>query len=313
MIGGQEHNEQEILAASEKAAEGSSNSDQHGMKKSASTGSLKGSSSKSSGLIGSALYQINLPEGLQTRTYGALYRLLTRRKQIPLGILRGVFAHTKSGPKANKMPYVYTNPPKDTELFSCDKIFVLSQTPVKITRVTKDETRELQIYTNLRSKRKTAEDILNVVNTLRQDMKAYQDKVTQREEQVQGFQYDMLQKVNTMIATMERLQTPVGEGVGAAEEMKPLPARLSMTRSRSNSMRVPAAVCSPPSIMSTPTIGGSGGTLDGRKSFRKSFMTPSPPSLAFSPPSNRKSFRKSFNQGCGPSPFGLPQQRNLHC
>jgi hypothetical protein len=81
-------------------------------------------------LIGSNLYQIGIPEGLTTRTYGALYKLLANQKMIPLGILRGVFANTKTGPKGNKLPYVYTNPPKDTELFTCDKIFVLSQKPI---------------------------------------------------------------------------------------------------------------------------------------------------------------------------------------
>jgi hypothetical protein len=87
-----------------------------------------------SSIVSSSLYQISIPDGLESRTYGALYRLLSRRNQIPLGILRGVFSNTKSGPKANKMPYVFTNPPKDTELFTCDKIFVLSQTPVGISR-----------------------------------------------------------------------------------------------------------------------------------------------------------------------------------
>lgn len=42
------------------------------------------------------------------------------------GLLRGTFPHTNTGPKANKMPYVFTNPPRDTELFTCDKVFVLS-------------------------------------------------------------------------------------------------------------------------------------------------------------------------------------------
>lgn len=83
-------------------------------------------------MANSSLYQISIPDGLESRTYGALYRLLSRRKQIPLGILRGVFSNTKSGPKANKLPYVFTNPPKDTELFTCDKVFVLSQTPVGV-------------------------------------------------------------------------------------------------------------------------------------------------------------------------------------
>lgn len=96
--------------------------------RSASTGNGGGT------MMGSALYQISLPDGLESRTYGSLYKLLSRRGQIPLGILRGVFANTKTGPKANKLPYVYTNPSKDTELFTCDKIFMLSPTPIKLGR-----------------------------------------------------------------------------------------------------------------------------------------------------------------------------------
>lgn len=46
---------------------------------------------KSNELVGSSLYQINIPDGLESRTYGSLYKLLAKRKQIPLGILRGVF------------------------------------------------------------------------------------------------------------------------------------------------------------------------------------------------------------------------------
>jgi len=125
----------------------------------------------------SSIYQIPIPDGLESRTYGALYRLLSRRKQIPLGILRGVFSHTKSGPKSNKMPYVFTNPPKDTELFTCDKVFILSQTPVGINRVMKDETKEMQMYSNLRSRKKTAEDIMGVVGDLREEVRRSEDRV----------------------------------------------------------------------------------------------------------------------------------------
>lgn len=125
---------------------------------------------------GSSLYQIPLPEGLDSRTYGALYTLLAKRKMIPLGILRGVFANTKSGPKANVMPYVFTNPPKDTELFSCDKVFVLSQTPIKISRFNKDDSKEMAMYSNLRTRKKTAEDVLNVVNALREEVGAHQSR-----------------------------------------------------------------------------------------------------------------------------------------
>lgn len=36
-------------------------------------------------MLSSSLYQISIPDGLESRTYGSLYRLLSRRKQIPLG------------------------------------------------------------------------------------------------------------------------------------------------------------------------------------------------------------------------------------
>jgi hypothetical protein len=35
------------------------------------------------------------------------------------------------GPKSNKAPYVYTNPSKDTELYTCDKVFVVSIEPIQ--------------------------------------------------------------------------------------------------------------------------------------------------------------------------------------
>ena len=36
----------------------------------------------------------------------------------------------------NVLPYVYTNPPKETEVFSCDRVFVLSQSPLEIQKST---------------------------------------------------------------------------------------------------------------------------------------------------------------------------------
>jgi hypothetical protein len=78
-------------------------------------------------VISSSLYQIPIPDDLESHTYGALYKHLSKKDIVPVGIFRGVFEQMKTGPKSNKMSYVFTNPPKDTELFSCDKIFVLSQ------------------------------------------------------------------------------------------------------------------------------------------------------------------------------------------
>lgn len=91
----------------------------------------------------SSLYQIPIPDNLDSRTYGALVRHLTAMGTIPVGLFRGVFQQMKVGPKHNKMPYAYTNPPKDTELFSCDRVFVLSPAPPHTTKL-KDVERELQ-------------------------------------------------------------------------------------------------------------------------------------------------------------------------
>ncbi len=80
----------------------------------------------------SCLYQISLPDNLPQKTYGALYQFLSVQGIIPLGVLRGTFSNIAMGPKSNRMPYVYTNPDKDTELYTCDRIFVLSTKPEKL-------------------------------------------------------------------------------------------------------------------------------------------------------------------------------------
>ena len=81
-------------------------------------------------IVGSSLYQMKLPESESVRTYGELFKSLTAQGIVPLGLYRGVFKNMQVGPKQNKLPYVFTNPPKETELFSCDRVFVLSQKPI---------------------------------------------------------------------------------------------------------------------------------------------------------------------------------------
>lgn len=157
-------------------------------------------------LIGSALYQIPvLVEGLESRTYGALYSHLAKRKQIPLGILRGVFSNTKSGPKANKMPYVFTNPPKDTELFSCDKVFVLSQNPVKL-RGAKEETKEnATITSQMRQRQKTADDIVHILNDLTEQLRRQKEEQdAQLAAQVAMLQEQMHLQMQNMMSLVEQ-------------------------------------------------------------------------------------------------------------
>lgn len=81
---------------------------------------------------GSCLYQMAIPDNFNEKTYGKLYQRLSAQGIIPLGLLRGTFAGLSVGPRANRAPYVYTNPEKDTELFKCDKIFVLSTKPIQV-------------------------------------------------------------------------------------------------------------------------------------------------------------------------------------
>jgi hypothetical protein len=194
MIGSVEHVPKDVADKLRASGAGTTRSAQPSPTKGGPS-TLSGSSYAS--MPSSSLYQISIPDGLESRTYGSLYRLLSRRKQIPLGILRGVFSNTKSGPKANKMPYVFTNPPKDTELFTCDKVFVLSQTPVGTSRVLKvryalyavsrphrvrlqltpldttmqDETKEMQMYSSLRTRKKTTEDIIHMMGGLKDELK----------------------------------------------------------------------------------------------------------------------------------------------
>ena len=92
------------------------------------------------GITGSSLYQIPVPEGLEERTYGCLFKHLSKSGIIPIGILRGVFTNMNIGPKGNKMPYVYTNPTRGTEIFSCDRVFVLSQNAMSGSKLSFKET-----------------------------------------------------------------------------------------------------------------------------------------------------------------------------
>ncbi len=84
---------------------------------------------------GSCMYQISVPDELNRKTYGDLYQHLTMQGIVPLGLLRGTFSNMPIGPKENKLPYVYTNPRKETELYSCDRVFVLSVKPLQVNRV----------------------------------------------------------------------------------------------------------------------------------------------------------------------------------
>eukprot|EP01039_Chlorochromonas_danica_P002121 gene2121-2315_t len=87
--------------------------------------------SRVNSIKGSCLYQIAIPDNLGGNTYGALYQHLSVQGMIPLGLLRGTKEKGDSfQPSASESSFVFTNPPKDTILASCDRVFVLSIKPV---------------------------------------------------------------------------------------------------------------------------------------------------------------------------------------
>jgi hypothetical protein len=81
----------------------------------------------------SNLYQVTMTDqllgGLRSPSYGNVFDYLLANGQLALALYRGVNVHAKIGIKANTMAYVYTNPCRETDVASCDMVFVLSSKP----------------------------------------------------------------------------------------------------------------------------------------------------------------------------------------
>jgi hypothetical protein len=123
----------------------------------------------------SSLFQVPIPDGLETMTYGAMFRHIAKHHVIPIGILRGVFRGFKVGPRKNSLNYVFANPPPDTELFTCDKIFVLAPSfPSNITAtVNKPDT-----IADLRRAEEARQRIMEkeIIGAVHEELSSFQDK-----------------------------------------------------------------------------------------------------------------------------------------
>lgn len=97
--------------------------------------------------LSSSLYQIPIPKEFHGGRYGDLFKQMAIKGILPLGLYRGVDSKTHRGIKMNTLPYVYTNPPESTELFPCDKIFVLATKPVHIAHLSMEAVAQRQILT----------------------------------------------------------------------------------------------------------------------------------------------------------------------
>ena len=156
---------------------------------------------KSSGLhniVSSTLYQIPIP-ALETRTYGSLFQHLISQGMIPIALYRGV--STNLSPRMNHMPYVFTNPQIETEVFSCDQVFVLSQKPQefrnsKSSHVSeKDSMRE-----NKEHVRRVGRAIENDVSTVLETQKILIDEVSNASGELEEKINDILQDLNGICA-----------------------------------------------------------------------------------------------------------------
>ncbi len=160
-----------------------------------------------------SLIQIPVPDGLESRTYGSLYKFLSQRDIIPLGLYRGVFPHMKLGPKANKMSYVFTNPAKDTELFSCDRIFVLSPNSAAIKtrndnyRGLDDEVKlkEVQHLRQMHSKRNIVETTASIVEELRDQTTELQSTVDSHVKLIEDVKDEMNKKFHLVMTALVEL------------------------------------------------------------------------------------------------------------
>lgn len=160
-----------------------------------------------------ALIQIPVPDGLESRTYGSLYKYLSQRDIIPLGLYRGVFPHMKLGPKANKMSYVFTNPAKDTELFSCDRIFVLSPNPIVAKGRAEgyyrldDEVKlkEVQHLRKIHSKRNLVETTASIVEELRDQTTELQSTVGSHAKLIEDVKDEMNRKFHLVMTALVEL------------------------------------------------------------------------------------------------------------
>lgn len=85
-------------------------------------------------ISGSSVYQLPIPEGLEAKTYGAVMKHFAKEGVLCVGLLRGLLYGLTVGPKGNHTPYVFTNPSKNTEVYSCDRVFVLSQKLISMSK-----------------------------------------------------------------------------------------------------------------------------------------------------------------------------------
>jgi len=160
-------------------------------------------------IVGSSLYQIPIPDNIEEKTYGGVFNALAKEGILPIGLLRGVFNNMNIGPKANKMSYVYTNPSSATEVFSCDRVFVLSQKVLSGSKSTIKEVMEKFRQTTAQAmarRRAGMEDATIAVEAMRED---FQD-VTQSQRTLERTVSQLSEEFKTKFDNLAKVMSGLG-------------------------------------------------------------------------------------------------------
>ena len=149
----------------------------------------------------SVMYQIPVPVSFYGKTYGELFEYLCLDENVvPLGLYRGLFPGDEIGPQDNFIPYVYTNPSKDTRLCSTDYTYILSTTPPK--KFLEERARDMKRnYSILRSRSKvkvgdseggtTVKSLNNTIEVIEDMFREYKGIVTQQGKQLAAQQVEL--------------------------------------------------------------------------------------------------------------------------
>ncbi len=157
----------------------------------------------------SCLYQMPIPLSLKKMTYGYLYKELALSGMIPLGLLRGTMVRDGEiilGPKLNKMPFVYTNPDKDTELYYCDRVFALCTQPVSQADAI-DWQNDIKLHKEWDEKRRLNSD---TSQTIKKDLDIFQEVLENKlDAKLSSLSSVIDTKVNALLKIIEQQQSVI--------------------------------------------------------------------------------------------------------
>ena len=152
----------------------------------------------------SCLYQMPIPSYLKKMYYGYLFKELALSGIIPLGLLRGTMVRdgeSTLGPKLNKMAFVFTNPDKDSELYCCDRVFVLSPQPIPQSDAI-DWEKDIKLHRDWDERRRVH---LDTSETIKKDLDVFQELLENKlDAKISSLSSVIDTKVNALLKIIEQ-------------------------------------------------------------------------------------------------------------